>query len=44
MHLTGDGTMALVSGTTRCTAVTDDEVAERFKTIVREAAELPRRR
>ena len=46
LDLTGDGTMALASGTTRCTAVTDDEVAERFKTIVREreAAELPRRR
>ena len=27
-HLTGDRTMALVSGTARCTAVTDVEVAE----------------
>ena len=42
-HLTGDGTMALANGTTRCTAVTD-EVAHQFKTIVREAAELSRRR
>ena len=42
-HLTGDETMALANGTTRCTAVTD-EVAHQFKTIVREAAELPRRR
>ena len=42
-HLTGDDTMALANGTTRCTDVTD-EVAHQFKTIVREAGELSRRR